>query len=199
MVDLAELENIHEGADFIVAGCGPSAQGFVPPEGSIVLGVNDADRYQRCDYLLLANNWNEFPEERQRVIASTPARIVFYHYKRIERELAPVLGRERLVSYRFACSGLSRRGDGIAFDFSNSSPYIACLAAEYLGARRIGLIGVDLVDHALGRGSRMFRVEKDFRHLVSALADRGVELVNYSQETRLEAVPLAQTPAANHR
>jgi hypothetical protein len=71
--------------------------------------------------------------------------------------------------------------------------------AAYMGARRIGVIGVDLTDHhffgATGRHSlagRLREIDAQYGRLAAALEKRGVELVNLSSISRLTSLPRAR-------
>src|SRR6266567_2061969 len=76
--------------------------------------------------------------------------------------------------------------------YAQNSPYVAVCLAAYMGARRIGLIGVDFTDHhffaATGRhplAPRLGAIDAEYGRLAAALARRGVELVNLSRTSRL--------------
>ena len=80
--------------------------------------------------------------------------------------------------------------------YAQNSPHVAVCLAAYMGAGRIGLIGVDLTDHhffgATGRhplASRVREIDEQYRRLAGALAARGVELVNLSAGSRLTSLP----------
>ncbi len=43
--------------------------------------------------------------------------------------------------------GLPAEGDGEVLHYTQNSPYVAVCLASYMGAKRIGLIGVDFTEH----------------------------------------------------
>jgi spore maturation protein CgeB/predicted O-methyltransferase YrrM len=82
-----------------------------------------------------------------------------------------------------------------ALPYTQNSPYVAVCLAAYMGARRIGLIGVDFTDdhffartgtHPLAR--RLSEIDAQYGRLAAALGERGVELVNLSAESRLTSL-----------
>ena len=80
--------------------------------------------------------------------------------------------------------------------YTRNSPYVAVCLATFLGARRIGLVGVDFTDHHFfadtGRhplARELARIDREYGHLGTALAESGVELVNLSPTSRLGVLP----------
>ena len=64
-----------------------------------------------------------------------------------------------------------------------------CLAA-FMGASRIGLIGVDFTDHHLANTeTKMKRIDGEYRTLGESLKEKGIEIVNLSADSRLTTFP----------
>src|ERR1700685_2059684 len=96
---------------------------------------------------------------------------------------------------------LGRRGgvdnlDPNVLHYTRNSPYLATCLAMHMGAKRIGLIGVDFTDHhffaATGRHSlagEFEQINREYKRLAEECARRGIEVVNLSAESRLSAFP----------
>ena len=81
-------------------------------------------------------------------------------------------------------------------DYGVITPYVALCLAVHMGARRIGLIGVDFTDnHFFGKtGSHewtphLATIEAQFSKLQSALLARGIHAFNLSPSSRVTAFP----------
>lgn len=82
-----------------------------------------------------------------------------------------------------------------AMPYTKNSPYVAVCLAEYMGASKIGLIGVDFTEghffadtgkHILS--SELVKIDSEYSALSAALKNRGVELVNLSSRSRLTSL-----------
>ena len=189
MIPLERYRDAHAGADCIICGCGASLAGFEPPPDAITIGVNDMARAFDPDYLVVLNPMHSFSVSRKRVIAQTRANAVFSHLD---------LGRLRAPLVRFRLGqrgGVGPPGAGL-LHYTRNSPYAAVHLAALMGAKRIGLIGVDFTDHHFfaqtgthGLARALPLIDAEYGVLAQALRDRGITLDNLSPISRLTALP----------
>lgn len=200
----------HAGQPILVAGKGPSAHAptFTWPAPCLTIGVNDCELYGVVpSYLLVLDPPASFINKGPRhvdAIANTSARYLFassaWH--------APwqVLWRERnlpaakLVKYVYAaCEGEIRTGKklmpplhdyGAQLPMAGSSSFSAAALAGFMGARTVGLIGVDLTGHKkFGQASEMAAEQVRWARMRDYLAGYGTELVNLSADSALTPLP----------
>lgn len=77
-----------------------------------------------------------------------------------------------------------------------SSAWIAAALASYMGAQRVGVLGVDLVGHTiLGEPKEVARQNRKWAELAAELEHSGRELVNLSPGGALEVLPRAKLAA----
>jgi hypothetical protein len=158
----------------VICGIGPSIQGFTRPVGWKVFGVNDCDRWISPDYLLVVNPEGSFRGDRWNYIHTTKADVVYSHLN------LPIQASEHLVRIKLGKeNGVNLDGD--TCDYTNNSPYMACILAYRLGFRRIGLIGVDLVDHPHLKNRD--EITSSYRRLGDELIKHGCEIWNFSNNS----------------
>jgi len=184
---LARFKDIHRDQTIIVCGCGHSLAGFTPAPGQISIGVNDVGRQFDPTYLVVVNPPRQFTAERFRHVATSKARALF-----TQLDLGPVeppVVRVQLGRY----GGVDTGAD--VLHFTQNSPYVAVCLAAYMGATRIGLIGVDFSEHHFfaptGRhplNTRLAQIDREYGALAQALRARGIELVNLSPTSRLQSL-----------
>lgn len=186
---LAGYRGCHAGASMVVCGCGPSLGLLADPAAQLTIGVNDVGRLFDPTYLVVLNPPAQFAPDRYEHIRLSRARALF-----TQLELGPVV--PPVVRFRLGRYGGTDDGDGQVLHYTQNSPYVAVLLAAFMGARRIGLIGVDLTDDhffgATGRhplAGRLDSIDAQYAALARALAARGVELVNLSPLSRLRSLP----------
>jgi glycosyltransferase involved in cell wall biosynthesis len=183
---LPELRGRHAGAAVLVVGCGRSA--CAPPAGVLTIGVNDIGRLFDPTYLVVLNPPAQFRGDRFDYVRRSGAQALFSQLP--AAQLGPVA--PPLVALRLGPRGGTDIGDGGELPCSRDSPYVAVCLAAYLGASRIGLLGVDFTDdHFFGATGRhalapwLPEIDARYRALGEALAARRVELVNLSPLSRL--------------
>lgn len=187
---LASFKDKHHGETIIVCGCGESLNLLDTPDRYITIGVNDIGRRFHPNYLVVVNPRNQFKADRFHHVASTKAQYVFTQL--------PNLGipNSNIVRFRLGKNGGTDFTDPQVLHYTKNSPYVALCLAVHMGARRIGLIGVDFTDnhffantgtHPLARN--LAAIDAEYRRLVEALRARGVEVFNLSPISRLTSIP----------
>ena len=193
---LREFQGRHAGASIVVCGCGQSLNSLDTPGRFITIGVNDVGRRFTPDYLVVVNPRSQFTPERFAQVAQTQASAVFTQL--------PDLGFEHpaIVRFKLGRLGGTDFNDADTLHYTRNSPYVAVGLALQMGARRIGLIGVDFTDHHFfaqtgphGLARRLTQIDAEYARLAQACRERGVELVNLSATSELQSLP-RETPDA---
>lgn len=176
----------HSGSSVVVCGCGSSLRDLSEQRCVTTIGVNDIGRLFDPTYLVVVNPPRQFRGDRFEHVRRSRAQALF-----TQLDIGPVLP----PVVRFS---LGRHGGteiGPALHFTQNSPYVAVCLAAYMGAKRIGLIGVDFTDHhffaATGRHPltpRLAQIDREYAALAAGLAAQGVELVNLSAQSRLQSL-----------
>ncbi|WP_420227248.1 hypothetical protein [Pigmentiphaga litoralis] len=145
-----DLRNHHAGATILVCGCGESLTRLTQAQGIITIGVNDVGRWFTPDYLVVLNTRRQFTADRYAYIDASRAGTLV-------TQLDPAgFAHPDVVQFRLGRRGGTELSDDDTMAYSNTSPYVAIQLARHLGARRIGLLGVDFGDrHFSGRRVRM--------------------------------------------
>ena len=176
--------------DMVVVGLGPSVRAFLPAARDyLTMGVNDVGRWFTPDHLLVLDQERRFSPERAAVIRNTrPGVGIWYHnpwpgWTDCPEEPRKVRIRvTRCPREKYGRTLHSLRSDGIGelsrIPHYRTSPFCAASLAFILGATRIGLVGVDMVNHPLAESRRA--IDEEFFHLASGMAEHGVQLVNLS-------------------
>jgi hypothetical protein len=186
---LEGFRDYHKDATIIVCGCGSSLLGFAAYNQFITIGVNDVGRLFDPTYLVVLNDRTQFWGDRFFYVARSRARALFSQLD---------LGVSHPHAVRF---DLGRQG-GVTWDVPNAlpytrtSPYVALCLAALMGAKQIGLIGVDFTDHHFFArtgwhplAEQLAIIDLEYRNLADALAARDVKVLNLSKESRLTAFP----------
>jgi hypothetical protein len=188
-VRLADYRGRHAGGTILVCGCGRSLVDLECPERFTTIGVNDVGRMFDPTYLVVVNGRSQFGGDRFRYVEQSNAHALFTQLD---------LGRVRppVVRFRLGRYGGTEIGEEDVLHYTRNSPYVAVCLAAYLGARRIGLIGVDFGDdHFFGAtghhplAGQLPRIEREYAALAAACGAAGVELANLSPRSRLRSVP----------
>jgi hypothetical protein len=75
-----------------------------------------------------------------------------------------------------------------------NSPYVACLIAAYMGAAKIGLIGVDFTENRISGKMRhdllgtLWKMNAEYENLAGSLHGKGIELVNLSSVSNITSL-----------
>lgn len=186
---LASFQGRHDGESVVVCGCGPSLTTLAEPQRFTTIGVNDVGRLFDPDYLVVVNPRSQFKADRFVHVERSQARALF-------TQLDLGLVRPTVVRFKLGRYGGTDTLGTAVLHYTQNSPYVAVCLAALMGARRIGLIGVDFTDHhffaATGRhvlAGRLREIDQQYAGLAQALQQRGIELVNLSPISRLSALP----------
>jgi hypothetical protein len=123
----------------LVCGCGVSldaTRGIALPR---TIGVNDIGRLLDPTYLVVINPPRQFRGDRFHLVRHSRAQALF-----TQLDLGPV--NPPVVRFQLGQYG-GTDTDGDVLHHKQNSPYVAVCLASYMGAKRIGLIGVDFTEH----------------------------------------------------
>ncbi|HVG32469.1 MAG TPA: hypothetical protein VM911_05290, partial [Pyrinomonadaceae bacterium] len=189
MRNLSSFRNLHQGSTIVVCGCGESLNELTQPERFITIGVNDVGRLFTPNYLVVVNPRSQFAGDRFRYVETSRAEYVF-------TQLNLGLARGNVVKFRLGAYGGTSFNGSDVLHYTQNSPYVAMCLAIYMGAARIGVIGLDFTEHhffartgthALSR--QLATIDGQYRRLGESLRERGVEVFNLSRASRLTAFP----------
>lgn len=183
---LHAFRDAHRGETIVVCGCGPSLKELPDPERQITLGVNDVGRLFDPTYLVVVNPRSQFKADRFTFVEQSKAQALF-----TQLDLGAV--RPPVVRFKLGKFGGTDVWAGDVLHYTQNSPYVAVCLAAYMGASRIGLIGVDLTDGRHPLAGRLREIDAQYGRLAAALEQRGVELVNLSSVSRLGSLRRART------
>lgn len=190
-MNLSEFKNKHPHESIIVCGLGESVKALEKTRLGITIGVNDIGRLFQPTYLLNVNNKNQYKGDRFSYIENSEAQALFTHQPEqqgnvkipiVKLTLDPRVGAVDIIDDRIP--------------HYRTTPYMAVSVAAYMGAKKIGLIGVDLTEnhfwikdgpHRLIR--ELDAIDKQFGKLAEHLRTKGVELWNLSPISKLTQLP----------
>ena len=187
MNTLSRFQNIHKDKTIIICGCGESLKELQGPERFITIGVNDVGRQFDPTYLVVVNPRHQFKNDRFQYVETSRAQAVFTQLD---------LGVKHPQVVRFTLG--KRNGTDISnpntLPYTQNSPYVALCLAAHMGAKCIGLIGVDFTDHHFfaktGRhplNGQFAKIDAEYRALGEAFSKMGIEVLNLSSQSRLTA------------
>src|SRR5712692_4561248 len=189
METLASFRNLHAGETLIVCGCGESLNELRHPEDFVTIGVNDIGRRFHPTYLVVVNPRQQFAGDRFSYVETSQAQYLFTQFD---------LGvpHPHVVKFRLGTRGGTDFSNPEVLHYTQNSPYVALCLAVHMGAKRIGLIGVDFTDnHFFARtgthslAQQLPTIDGQYRQLGEALRAQGVEVFNLSATSRLTAFP----------
>ena len=175
-------------SDIIVAGLGNSVKEFAKVAHEyITVGVNDIDKYFAPTHLVVLDPSRRFSDERRKIIQNTKASVVWTTpewpcFKDDPRQ-------KKLTTLRFDNKNTFNVDKDIPH--YRTSPFAAIGLAYRLGAKRIGLIGVDLLpDHHMHKFEKV--INEQLGRLSKMFLERETILVNLSQTANLYKIPAAR-------
>src|SRR5215510_3552004 len=180
MKRLIDFCNIHAGKTIYVCGLGPSI-GVFKPNHEISIGVNDICRHFTPQYLVCVNSHTCFTPERWNWIKHALSAYVF-----TDRNLN--VFNLNVVKFNLGCYAGVEWTDYDSLPYTDNSPYLALALAVFMGAKRVGLIGVDFVNHPNFDQQRMNDVQLQYKRFYDTYKDR-VEMFNLSPVSALTAFP----------
>lgn len=191
-MEYREFKDKHKGQKIMVVGCGTSTTTLTNPQDYITIGVNDLSRLFTPNYLVVLNDKSSFIHDkgdRWKWIEETKSPHIFTHIRNLavneEKRVMLQLG-------RYGGTDLNKD----AVDYTSNSTYVACIIAAYMGASKIGLLGVDFTlnhffaetgEHTLSK--RVNNISQEYAKLKEALGVKGVEIVNLSEISRITSLP----------
>lgn len=187
--ELRAYQGRHIGDTILVCGCGASLSGITAPERFVTIGVNDVGRLFDPDYLVVLNSRYQFSGDRFRYVENSRAQAIF-------SQLDLGISHPHKVRFQLGDRGGTSFSDPDSLPHTRNSPYLALCLAAYMGARRIGLIGVDFTDnHFFGPTGRhvlareLLQIDREYACLYEAFTRKGIEVFNLSRESLLTAFP----------
>lgn len=189
---LVEFHNIHRGEKIIVCGCGISLKSFEPHHREfITIGVNDVPSLFNPTYLLVTDHPNRFNDNRKKIINESEVRGLF----------TCVSGwrHPRIIHFDLGKKGASNLDNPAKVDHFLNSPYTAINVAYKMGAKAIGIVGVDFTEghfyspkdgqHSLARMGYLKDLNSGYSLIHRELQKREVSLYNLSTASKIESIP----------
>lgn len=186
---LKEFSGIHAGEKIIVCGCGMSLLDFKEHhQDFITIGVNDVPALFDPTYLLVTDHAGRFVgNERKNRVMKSGAKHLF--------TCAKGWRHTSLVHFGLGSRSLNNLDNPDLIDHYMNSPYAAVNLAYKMGAKHIGLIGVDFTDghfynprdgkHPLIKSNYLAKLNSAYGTLASELIRRGTTLSNLSSISNL--------------
>lgn len=186
-----EFKNYHLNECLVVCGLGESIRSLRLPCQLTTIGVNDIGRLFHPTYLLNVNNRTQYKGDRFSFIENTQAKYLFTHTP----------GEQRNVKCPIVKFEIAKKSGGVAMvnnrlpHFRNS-PYTAVALAAFMGAAKIGLIGVDFTENHFWLQDGKHRLECELEQinskygaLAAHLRSQGTRLFNLSPTSRITSLP----------
>lgn len=188
MITLASFKDIHKGETIIVCGCGKSLNDFTHPEEFITIGVNDVGRKFHPNYLVVVNPPEQFKDDRFEYVRNSKAQFLF-------TQLDLGIRNPPIVRFKLGERGGTDFSDPDVLHYTQNSPYVALCLAVQMGAKRIGLIGVDFTEHHFfgSTGPHILnntisQVNEEYSQIAKKLRNSGIEIINFSDESLLDCI-----------
>lgn len=188
MTNLSVFQNLHQFETIVVCGCGESLNELNQPERFLTIGVNDVGRLFEPNYLVVVNPRDQFSKDRFQYIETSQAEYIF-------TQLDLGINHPNVVRFKLGnFSGTDFSANDV-LHYTNNSPYIALCLAILMGAKRIGVIGVDFTENHFFGATGMHPLAPQFDSIneqYCKLADAAkpfAEIYNLSSISRLTAFP----------
>lgn len=184
--------NKFQGETFIVAGCGSSLNYYSDFSKYYVIGVNDIERILTPDFLVVVNDYRTFMRGRWEHVQNSMSPVIFSHLD----NPGPITRSSHLAKVRIGERNNPNLDNLNVVDYTMNSPYMAVIIAYQLGAKKIGLVGVDFTqDHFFSEtgthklSKHLKGIDHEYGILRSELEKRGVKVANISPISLLESWP----------
>lgn len=185
-----EFKNKHQGQKIMVVGCGTSASTLTNPQDYVTIGVNDLSRLFNPNYLVVLNDKTSFEADRWKWIESSTSPHIFTHIKTLAiKEEQKVL----LQLGRYAAKTVELYKDSV--DYTSNSTFVACVIAAYMGASKIGILGVDFTanhffaqsgEHTLSKKINV--INQEYEMFKNVFCKDGREIVNLSEISKITSL-----------
>ena len=187
-----DFKNIHAGKKIIVAGCGASSFELKETHKNfITIGVNDISRVFHPDYLVELDSKESFSKPVYKgswqYVESTEAKYIFTILEDLQ------VPENKRICFPYGERENTNFEHGVIGHTANS-PYVACLIAAYMGATKIGLIGVDFTEDRISGKMRhdllgtLWKMNAEYESLAKSLCGKGIELVNLSRLSNITSL-----------
>ena len=186
---VADFKNIHKDQKIIVCGCGTSLLNFKEKHQDwITIGVNDVPALFEPTYLLVTDHPGRFQGKRQPLINNSKSKYLFTCTKGWRHP--------NLVYFELGSKEVKSLDNPNKIDHFVHSPFVAVGLAYKMGAKHIGIIGVDFTDghfynpkdgsHPVIQINYLKKVNSAYHSMQTELQKRGVTLHNLSKISRVE-------------
>lgn len=184
--------NKYQGESFIVAGCGSSLSLYDDFSNHYVIGVNDIERILTPDFLVVVNDIKTFMRGRWDYIRDSKSPVIFTHLD----NPGPITRAGNIAKIKIGKRGNPDLDNFNSVDHTMNSPYMAAIIAYQLGAKKIGMVGVDFTEnhffsetgtHKLSK--HLKNIDGEYSVLRNCLASKGVKVANLSPISLLESWP----------
>ena len=159
MKTLTEFTNLYRETTIVICGCGESLNDLERPENFITIGVNDVGRKFQPNYLVVVNPKNQFSGDRFKYVQNSKAEYLF-------TQLDLPVKHSNIVKFKLGQFGGTDFSNPNVLNYTNNSPYIALNLAILMGAKRIGLIGVDFTDIICLRNRENIRSRRSLKRSI---------------------------------
>jgi len=184
--------NKFSGETFIVAGCGSSVNLYEDFSKYYVIGVNDIERILTPDFLVVVNDYRTFMRGRWDHVKNSLSPVIFSHLD----NPGPIDRSAHLCKVKIGSRNTPNLDNLTVVDYTMNSPYMAIIIAYQLGAKKIGMVGVDFTqDHFFANtGSHKLskhvnNIDQEYLVLKNMLEARGVKVANLSPISLLSSWP----------
>lgn len=180
------------GETFIVAGCGSSLNYYTDFSKYYVIGVNDIERILTPDFLVVVNEVRTFMIGRWDYVRDSLTPVIFSHLD----NPGPITRQAHLAKINIGERSNPNLDRMDRVDYTMNSPYMAIVIAYQLGAKKIGMVGVDFTQdhffsntgtHKLTKHTK--NIDQEYLVLRNELEKRGVKVANLSPISLLESWP----------
>ena len=180
------------GETFIIAGCGASISYYSDFSKYYVIGVNDIERIMTPDFLVVVNDYRTFMRGRWDYVKESLSPVIFSHMD----DPGPITRSSHLSKIKTGSRGVLNLDDLSTVDYTTNSPYMAIIIAYQLGAKKIGMVGVDFTqDHFFSNtgthklSKHISNIDNEYLRLRNDLEKRGVKVANLSPISALQSWP----------
>ena len=182
----------YSGETFIIAGCGASLNDYSDFSKYYVIGVNDIERILTPDFLVVVNDHRTFTRGRWDYVKESLSPVIFTHLD----NPGPITRSSHIAKIKIGRKGTPNLDQFNVVDHTLNSPYMAVIIAYQLGAKKIGMVGVDFSQnhffsetgtHKLSKHLRS--IDEEYGVLKNELSKKGVNVANLSSSSLLTSWP----------